>query len=65
MENPFEARKDCEQLPFCKNLGITTGNCFQGAYIDRRCSQSEIAHIVLLSKILEQMKMQKNFSSQG
>ncbi len=56
MENPFEARKDCEQLPFCKNLEITTQNCFMGAYIDRRCKQSEIAYIVLLSKILKQIQ---------
>ena len=59
MENPFEARKDCEQLPFCKNLGVTTQNCFTGAYVDRRCKQSEMAHIVLLSKILEQLQIKK------
>lgn len=66
MENPFEARNDCVQLPFCMNLGITTENCFQGSNIDKRCSQSEMAHIVLLSKILEQqVKLQKSFNTQG
>lgn len=64
MANPSEARNDCEQLPFCMNLGITTGNCLQGANMDKRCSQSEIAHIILLSKIWEQqIKIQKHFNT--
>jgi len=56
MENPFEARGDCAQLAVCSKLGITTQNCFTGAYIDRRCTQSEFANIVLLSKILDRMQ---------
>lgn len=57
MENPFEARKDCEQLAYCSILKITTENCFIGANIDKRCRQSEMACIILLSKIIDQLKI--------